>query len=209
MSKYRYKYDEIDRLVEEQLYSNNYTTKTNEFYIGKSVVLLMFLSTSISAQELTSNIEITNNLYVNESPCLLNSRSVDINDFQLEVGRSMPYSRSNINYAHYLSQFESNIKSKSDRLLFTPLFNYLAHGLEHLKVEKSYIDISTTKKLMEFHLNLGKGIYVSILKGIDTVGDDIIEYTISVNNELRNANFMHLNELQDKLVYIQKTLGIL
>jgi hypothetical protein len=135
-------------------------------------------------------------------------KSVDVNDFQLKVIRSLPYNRSNINYEHFLAQFEETLKDKFDRFSFRPLFIFLAHGLEQLKIEKSYVDVSKTKRVIEFHLNLGKGIYVSVLKDISSLNDNFIEYTISVNNELKSASIMPIVDLQEKLIFIQKSLNI-
>ncbi|MEE1226720.1 MAG: hypothetical protein UHM08_06445 [Bacteroidales bacterium] len=206
----RYKYDIEPNQFVEEMYKENYTTKTNNFCIGKSVVTLMLLSTSIPTQAMVDNFDLedTQTIYMQENSLSTSYKSVDINNFQLKVIRSLSYNRSNINYEHFLAQFEENITDISDRFSFKPLFNYLAHGLEQLKIEKSYIDVSKTKRLMEFHLNLGKGIYVSVLKDMGSLNENLIEYTISVNNELKSASIMPIEELQEKLIFIQKSLNI-
>lgn len=206
----RYKYDIEPNQFVEEMYKENYTTKTNNFCIGKSVVTLMLLSTSIPTQAMVDNFDLedTQTIYMQENSLSTSYKSVDINNFQLKVIRSLSYNRSNINYEHFLAQFEENITDISDRFSFRPLFNYLAHGLEQLKIEKSYVDVSKTKRLMEFHLNLGKGIYVSVLKDMGSLNENLIEYTISVNNELKSASIMPIEELQEKLIFIQKSLNI-
>lgn len=206
----RYKYDIEPNQFVEEMYKENYTTKTNNFCIGKSVVTLMLLSTSIPTQAMVDNFDLedTQTIYMQENSLSTSYKSVDINNFQLKVIRSLSYNRSNINYEHFLAQFEENITDISDRFSFKPLFNYLAHGLEQLKIEKSYVDVSKTKRLMEFHLNLGKGIYVSVLKDMGSLNENLIEYTISVNNELKSASIMPIEELQEKLIFIQKSLNI-
>lgn len=206
----RYKYDIEPNLFVEEMYKKNYTTKTNSFRIGKSVVTLMLLSTSIPAQAMIDDFDLedTQTICMQEYGLSTSYKSVDVNDFQLKVIRSLPYNRSHINYEHFLAQFEENLKDKSDRFSFRPLFNFLAHGLEQLKIEKSYVDVSKTKQIIEFHLNLGKGIYVSVLKDISSLNEDFIEYTISVNNELKSASIMPILDLQEKLIFIQKSLNI-
>lgn len=205
----RYKYDIETNLFDEEMYKKNYTTKTNRFCIGKSIVTLMLLSSSFATQAMIGNFDLddTQTICMQEYDSS-SYKNVVVDDLQLKVIRSLPYNRININYEHFLSQFEENLKDRSDRFSFRPLFNYLAHGLEQLKIEKSYVDISKTKQLIEFHLNLGKGIYVSVLKDINSLDNDLIEYTISVNNELKSASIMPILDLQNKLIFIQRSLNI-
>lgn len=205
-----YKYNTATDLFVKDAY-NIYLTGTNKFCIGKHIVNLMFISSPIAAPAaMRENPEFINiqSIFANDIS-FSDDKTIDFNDYQLRVIRSSSYNRSNINYEHFLAQFNKTVKDESNRSSFSHLFNFLAHGLDLLKVEKSYVDVSITQQIIEFHLNLGKGIYVSVLKRMSSLNDNNVEYTISVNNELMSANYMSLNELQDKLIHIQKTLGIL
>ena len=198
------------------LYNSNYTTSNCKVKLGGVVVALMMLSTPISIHgagfiiaphEPVSTMTPSHN-FANYLSTSDKTNISPLKGYPLAINRAAPYERAEINYSHFLTSFKENTKSGMERMAMEPLFTKMAKGLEQLKITKSFVDTSYVKGLIEFHLNLGKGIYVSVLKGWDTLDTDIVEFTVSVDNDMTTAGFISMEELSEKLMSLQNSLHI-
>lgn len=195
----------------EDLYGSVYAPKSLDFKIGQLAVVLVALATPCQTYQ-SSICKFSSNAQIIMPD--LNPHKLDVgtfcnfSEFQLSVNRTILHTREETNYAHFYESFCKNISLCEQRMMLEQLFSKMAKGLGILKVKQSYVDISVDKGQIEFHLNLDKGVYVSVLKGIDTCDDDTVAFTISANNEMITAGYISILVLSERLQQVQRSLQI-
>jgi hypothetical protein len=60
--------------------------------------------------------------------------------------------------------------------------------------------------MIEFNLNMGGDVCVSVQKTLDTMEDDYVIFTVSLDGVLRSADCLPINVLQAKLLQLQNVI---
>jgi hypothetical protein len=124
----------------------------------------------------------------------------------LQIPRSAGAQRENVNYVHFKRSFESRVKNFEERMKLMPLFSFLSKGLESVKIVESLVDVSVKQRMIEFNLNMGGDVCVSVQKTLDTMEDDNVIFTVSLDGVLRTADCLPMILLQDKLLQLQHVI---
>lgn len=200
MEKYSLNY--FDDGIQKSLYTPAYSYKSKQFTVGKIALCLFFLPVEISSN--TISVELVDTLY--DTSIEVPFKTADYDGLSIKLPRSSEFSRESINYQHFLASYNQNAPSEKILTSLMPLFNKLAHGLESIKIDKSFVDISAKKSQIEFSMMLPHEVYVSVLKGLDSIEDETVIFTISVNGNLKAAGCEDLKTIQSKILELQKSI---
>lgn len=89
-------------------------------------------------------------------------------------------------------------KGKQDIGDFMSLFKTMAGPLSQLTIKDAFVDVSRKKGMIDFNLNLEKGIFLSVAKRTDEISDDVM-FTIARNHETLVIDEMPISELMPKV----------
>ena len=78
------------------------------------------------------------------------------------------------------------------------LFKTMAGPLSQLTIKDAFVDVSRKKGMIDFNLNLEKGIFLSVAKRTDEISDDVM-FTIARNHETLVIDEMPISELMPKV----------
>ena len=81
---------------------------------------------------------------------------------------------------------------------FMSLFKTMAGPLSQLTIKDAFVDVSRKKGMIDFNLNLEKGIFLSVAKRTDEISDDVM-FTIARNHETLVIDEMPISELMPKV----------
>lgn len=98
--------------------------------------------------------------------------------------------------------FEDTVEEAPYYSAFFPI----AEALKSLYIKKSFVDINKRTKLIDFTINLGSHIILTVGKKLQSHDDGNVMFTLSYRGDLEIADMMPLDELIKKIDNIQTTL---
>lgn len=105
--------------------------------------------------------------------------------------------------------FNENFENgKQDISHFLPLFRSMAGQLSQLTIKEAFVDVSYKKELIDFNLNLEKGVFLSVAKRTDEMSEDVM-FTIARNHQTLVIDEMPLKELIQRVSEIMLELKAL
>lgn len=115
--------------------------------------------------------------------------------------------RINKNYdtlSEYFYKYFGEDKKESEK--YFPVFQEIANSIKGLYIKKSFVDINKKKGLVDFSINLGNHVVLTIGKSIETLTDDYVMFTLSYQGDLEVADTLPLTELIKRVDNIQMGL---
>lgn len=113
--------------------------------------------------------------------------------------------REKSNYDRLLRTFSRHFSSSNVDSSYLTTFDEVANVVKSLYIDKLYVDINRRKGLVDFTLNLGNHIVLSIGKKINE-SSVLVMFTLSYKGELLVADVMSLTDLLSKISNIQTSL---
>lgn len=115
--------------------------------------------------------------------------------------------RINKNYDTLSESFYMHFgEDKKESEKYFPVFQKIANSLKGLYIKKSFVDINKNKGLVDFSINLGNHIVLTIGKSIETLTDDNVMFTLSYQGDLEVVDTLSLHELIKRVDNIQMEL---
>jgi len=81
-----------------------------------------------------------------------------------------------------------------------PMFNKVASALTHIPAKEIYVDYGHRERKVDFQLELGNGIHLSVVKPLATIDDNLLGYTISCEGEIIDVGCMDIEEFGIKII---------
>lgn len=106
-------------------------------------------------------------------------------------------------YRSYCKHFDDDVK-EADK--YFGMFQNIANSLKGLYIKKAFVDVDKRKGLLDFSINLGNHVVLTIGKSIESVTDDYVMFTLSYHGELEVADTLPLDELIKRVDNIQTEL---
>lgn len=100
-------------------------------------------------------------------------------------------------YLDMLASFIDNCKEVDEAM---PVFNKVASALTHIPAKEVYVDYGHKERKVDFQLELGKGIHLSVVKPLATIGDNLLGYTISYDGEILHVGCMDIEEFGIRII---------
>lgn len=97
-------------------------------------------------------------------------------------------------------------KDKKNFEKYFPMFQGIANSLKSLYIKKAFVDVNKNKGLVDFSINLGNHLVLTIGKSLETFTDDYVMFTLSYQGELEVADTLPLPELIKRVNNIQTEL---
>ncbi len=205
-----YKFNKIDK--DESPYCERipYSTSIRNFQVGKVVLTLLTLavsspSTNVEARTMTNytpyDIPYHDSDNVNKK-IIAKSLMLVPKSF---LGKTTMEQENEIML--YKSFSDSCKKYISSEITLSPVFNFLVKGLKELSFKKTYVDVIPSKGMIDINLNLGHMILLSVSKSLSSISDEYVNFSISVNGEIRTISKMPSLELIQKVKEIQRKLS--
>lgn len=113
----------------------------------------------------------------------------------------------NPHYQYFLDLFESHFVHKSDGDIYRYSFDKLAKALANLQYKKAYVDLDPQERRLDFYLNLGHKILLTVSQVAKDVDDDLVLFAIEQNHETIVMDRINLKELIGKVQQVQLSLG--
>ncbi len=112
-------------------------------------------------------------------------------------------------FGSLFESFSENFgKGQQDIGDFMSLFKSMAGPLSQLTIKDAFVDVSRKRGMIDFNLNLEKGIFLSVAKRIDETSDDVM-FSIARNHETLVIDEMPMSELMPKVSEIMMELKAL
>ncbi|MBQ8273959.1 MAG: hypothetical protein IJZ11_05475 [Bacteroidaceae bacterium] len=112
-------------------------------------------------------------------------------------------------FVSLFKSFSENFgKGQQDIGEFMSMFKTMAGPLSQLTIKDAFVDVSRKKGMIDFNLNLEKGIFLSVAKRTDEMSDDVM-FTIARNHETLVIDEMPMSELMPKVSEIMMELKAL
>ena len=100
-------------------------------------------------------------------------------------------------YLNMLASFMDNCREVDEAL---PMFNKVASALTHIPAKEIYVDYGHRERKVDFQLELGNGIHLSVVKPLATIDDNLLGYTISCEGEIIDVGCMDIEEFGIKII---------
>jgi predicted transport protein len=110
-------------------------------------------------------------------------------------------------YQQFLDSFESHFIKKSDGDIYRYSFDKLAKALANLQYKKAFVDVDPQERRVDFYLNIGHKILLTVSQVAKDVDDDQVMFAIEQNHETIAMDRINLKELIGKIQHVQLSLG--
>lgn len=112
--------------------------------------------------------------------------------------------RADKNYASLYKSFSMHfVNDEKDAESYLPAFQEIAKSIQSLHIKKSFVDVNKNKGVVDFTLNLGNHVILTIAKFKQVALDDEVMFTLSYKGELEVADTMPMADLMAKISNIQ------
>lgn len=112
--------------------------------------------------------------------------------------------------AHYkilLDSFMSHFAQQGDDTLYRYSFDKLAKALSNLHFKKAFVDVNSVNRRIDFYLNVGHKMLLTVSQVPKDVDDDVVMFSIEQNHETIVMDQIQLQELIRKIQRIQLSLS--
>lgn len=103
--------------------------------------------------------------------------------------------------------FEKTLKKVNSREFYKETYQEMARTIQLLNFEDCFVDISQTRKLVEFNLSFKNDLFVSIAKNLNDVESDEVMFAISHEQQNIVIDQMNLKTLIEKIVKSQEIVN--
>lgn len=115
--------------------------------------------------------------------------------------------RESQNFDALQKSFKLHFEDTEEAAPYFSAFLPIAEALKSLYIKKSFVDINKRTKLIDFTINLGNHIILTVGKKIQCYDDSNVMFTLSYRGDLEIADTMQLEELLKRIDNIQTTLA--
>ena len=127
-----------------------------------------------------------------------------------ETNSSLYMLISNDASTHYqilLDSFKSHFAQQGDEDFYQYSFDKLAKALSTLQFKKAFVDVNAISRRIDFYLNLGHKMLLTVSQVPKDVDDEIVMFSIEQNHETIVMDQIQLHELISKIQQIQISLS--
>lgn len=100
------------------------------------------------------------------------------------------------------SFIEKNFSDGEDMNEYIPIFNFLAEKFSDLKFNDAYVDVGKEDKIVEFWLAFNSGIRIDIRKCGEFINDNMVFFSVHVDDECYVINSMDADKLKEHILNI-------
>lgn len=126
-----------------------------------------------------------------------------------ETNSSLCMLISNDASTHYqilLDSFKSHFVQQGDENFCQYSFDKLAKALSNLQFKKAFVDVNAKSRRIDFYLNLGHKMLLTVSQVPKDVDDETVMFSIEQNHETIVMDQIQLHELISKIQQIQISL---
>ena len=117
------------------------------------------------------------------------------------------YNDANNHYQLLLDSFRKHFIQQHDETLYRYSFEKMAKALSNLHFKKAYVDVDKSKHRIDFYLNVGHKILLTVSQVPKDISDEMVMFSIEQNHETIAMDQINLHELISKIQHIQLSLS--
>lgn len=146
---------------------------------------------------------------INDDECIY--QAVVNNSLSIDESNSALYmlipNDADTHYQSLLDSFKSHFAQQGDEALYRYSFDKLARALSNLQYKKAFVDVNTLSRRIDFYLNLGHKMLLTVSQVPKDVDDEMVMFSIEQNHETIVMDQIQLHELIGKIQQIQLSLS--
>jgi len=119
----------------------------------------------------------------------------------------MNYKMESAKYVNLYNSFRDSCSQEGDNDKYYATFNNIANELSKLPIKRCFVDIGHDIDALCFNINMGKGLFLSLMKVISINNNEDVLFTLKYNDDIMIENVMTVSDLVDSCNKAYKSIN--